>query len=87
MDFEQLRDFPDRQDEPPTERVARQLQKGIGLLVKQPRMGRRVRDADGHDAPEEIRDWIVGHCIIRYLIAGERIVVLRAWHHREDRAS
>jgi hypothetical protein len=34
MDFEQLRDFPDRQDEPPTERVARQLQKGMKLLVK-----------------------------------------------------
>jgi plasmid stabilization system protein ParE len=86
-DFERLRDFIARHDESAAERVARQLQKGIGLLVKQPRMGRRVRDADGHDAPEEIRDWLVGNYIIRYLIAGERIVVLRAWHHREDRGS
>lgn len=86
-DFERLREFIARHDESAAERVARQLLKGIDLLVRQPRMGRRVRDADGHDAPEEIRDWIVGNYIIRYLIADERIVVLRAWHHREDRAS
>lgn len=84
-DFERLREFIARHDEAAAERVARQLLKGVSLLIKQPRMGRRVRDADGHDAPEEIRDWIVGNYIVRYLIAGERIVVLRTWHHREAR--
>lgn len=84
-DFERLREFVAQRDESAAERAARQLLKGMELLVNQPRMGRRVLDADGHGAPEEIRDWIVGNYIIRYLIAGDRIVVLRVWHHREDR--
>jgi plasmid stabilization system protein ParE len=37
-------------------------------------------------APEEIRDWVVGDYVVRYLIADEGIVVVRVWHGREQRA-
>lgn len=36
-------------------------------------------------APEEIRDWLVSDYVIRYLIAGDRVVVLRVWHGKERR--
>ena len=47
--------------------------------------GRRVTVAPDQVAPEEIRDWMVGEYVVRYLIADARIVVLRVWHGKEQR--
>ena len=66
-------------------RLGRRLIQGIGRLVRHPRLGRRVTVAPDQMAPEEIRDWVVGDYVVRYLIADERIVVLRVWHGKERR--
>jgi plasmid stabilization system protein ParE len=50
-----------------------------------PRLGRRVTVTPGEAAPDEIRDWLVGDYVVRYLIAGDRVIVLRVWHGREQR--
>jgi plasmid stabilization system protein ParE len=81
-----LRAFIAKHNPAAAERLARRLIQGIERLLRNPRLGRRVTVAPDQTAPEEIRDWVVGEYVVRYLIADERIVVLRAWHGKEQRA-
>jgi hypothetical protein len=37
-------------------------------------------------APEEMRDWVTGDYVARYLLLHDTIVVLRIWHGRENRS-
>lgn len=83
-DLVRLREFIAKHSELSAERVSTQLLKGIMLLTKQPRLGRRVAKGDGEDAPDEIRDWMAGNYVVRYLIADKRVIVLRVWHQREN---
>ena len=85
-DLVRLRAFIAKHNPAAAERLGRRLIQGIGRLVRHPRLGRRVTVAPDQMAPEEIRDWVVGDYVVRYLIADERIVVLRVWHGREQRA-
>jgi plasmid stabilization system protein ParE len=85
-DLVRLRAFIAKHNPAAAERLARRLIQGIERLLRNPRLGRRVTVAPDHMAPEEIRDWVVGDYVVRYLIADERIVVLRVWHGREQRA-
>lgn len=48
-------------------------------------MGQRVRQAVDVWAPEEIRDWVTGTYIARYLLLNETVVILRGWHQKENR--
>ena len=81
-----LRAFIAKHNPAAAERLARRLIQGIERLLRNPRLGRRVTVAPNQMAPEEIRDWVVGEYVVRYLIADERIVVLRVWHGKEQRA-
>jgi plasmid stabilization system protein ParE len=85
-DLVRLRAFIARHDPAAAERAARRLVQGIDRLVRHPRLGKRVTIAPGETAPEEIRDWLVGDCVVRYLIANDRVIVLRVWHGKERRA-
>ncbi|OGA66954.1 MAG: hypothetical protein A3G83_05300 [Betaproteobacteria bacterium RIFCSPLOWO2_12_FULL_68_20] len=67
------------------ERAGRRLIQGIERLLRHPRLGRRVKVAPGETVPEEIRDWLVGDYVVRYLIANDRVIVLRVWHGKEQR--
>jgi len=81
-----LRAFIAQHNPAAAERLARRLIKGIERLLRNPRLGRRVTVAPDQMAPEEIRDWVVGEYVVRYLIADQRIVALRVWHGKEQRA-
>ena len=81
-----LRAFIAKHDPAAAERLARRLIQGIERLLRNPRLGRRVTVAPDQMAPEEIRDWVVGPYVVRYLIVDQRIVVLRIWHGKEQRA-
>ncbi len=81
-----LRAFIAKHNPAAAERLARRLIQGIERLLRNSRLGRRVTVAPDQMAPEEIRDWVVGEYVVRYLIADERIVVLRVWHGKEQRA-
>jgi plasmid stabilization system protein ParE len=84
-DLVRLRAFIAAHDPSAAERVARRLIRGIERLIRFPRLGRRVIAAPGELAPEEIRDWLVGDYVVRYLIADDRVIVLRVWHGKEQR--
>jgi plasmid stabilization system protein ParE len=85
-DLVRLRAFIAKHDPTAAERLARRLIQGIERLLRNPRLGRRVTVAPDQMAPEEIRDWVVGPYVVRYLIVDQRIVVLRIWHGKEQRA-
>ena len=84
-DLVRLRAFIAEHDPASAQRVARRLIQGIERLIRHPRLGKRVAIAPGQAAPEEIRDWLVADYVVRYLIANDRIIVLRAWHGKEQR--
>ncbi|HEX6136591.1 MAG TPA: type II toxin-antitoxin system RelE/ParE family toxin [Casimicrobiaceae bacterium] len=66
-------------------RRRKSLRSGIVRLRDNPQPGRRVRQAPGQWAPEEVRDWVTGDYVARYLLLRDTIVVLRVWHGRENR--
>lgn len=84
-DLVRLRAFIAAHDPSAAERVARRLIRGIERLIRFPRLGRRVIAAPGEPAPAEIRDWLIGDYVVRYLIVGDGVIVLRVWHGREQR--
>jgi len=84
-DLVRLRRFIAVHDPAAAERVARRLIGGMERLLRFPRLGRRVAIGPDASAPDEIREWLGGDYVVRYLIAGERLIVLRVWHGREAR--
>ena len=84
-DLVRLRAFIAEHDPAAAERAARRLIQGIERLMRHPRLGQRVTASPDQVAPEEIRDWLVADYVIRYLIANDRVIVLRVWHGREQR--
>lgn len=84
-DLQRLHDFIAEQNPSAASHVARDLLDGIRSLRRFPRMGKRVAIAPEQQAPDEIRDWLTGDYIVRYLILDNRIIILRVWHGKEDR--
>lgn len=84
-DLKRLRDFVADKNPSAASRVSKRLREGIALLRQQPRMGRRVNRSPGQLAPEELRDWVVGPYLVRYLILPDAVAILRIWHGKEDR--
>jgi plasmid stabilization system protein ParE len=84
-DLRRLHDFVAEQNPLTARRLSKSLRDGIKRLKQFPRMGRRVRQSADVWAPEEIRDWVTGAYIARYLLLDETIVILRIWHQKENR--
>ena len=84
-DLVRLRAFVAKHDPAAAQRVAARLVRGIERLLRHPRLGGKVGMGPGATAPEEIRDWLVGDYVVRYLIASDRVIVLRVWHGKEKR--
>ena len=83
--LKRLRAFVAQKNPAAARRISKHLREGIGRLRQFPHMGRRVRQAPDQWAPEEIRDWVVGDYVVRYLVLERQLVVLRLWHGKEDR--
>ena len=84
-DLRRLHDFVVEKDLLAARRLSKSLREGIKRLKQFPQMGRRVRQSADVWAPDEIRDWVTGTYIARYLLLEETIVILRVWHHKENR--
>ena len=84
-DLHRLHDFFAEQNPLAARRLAKSLRDGIKRLKQFPHMGQRVRQAVDVWAPEEIRDWVTGTYIARYLLLNETVVILRGWHQKENR--
>ncbi|TBU89243.1 type II toxin-antitoxin system RelE/ParE family toxin [Phytopseudomonas dryadis] len=81
-DLLRLRTFIAEKDPLAAARVATELLARIENLRLFPTMGRRVEAAPD---PKAIRDAIFGKYLIRYTTHSETVVILRIWHHYEDR--
>jgi plasmid stabilization system protein ParE len=82
-DLVRLRAFIAEHDPSAASRIAKELVDRLEHLRLFPAMGRRVEQSPD---PEAIRDVVFGKYIVRYLVHGESIAVLRVWHHYEQRA-
>lgn len=81
-DLIRLRQFIAEKDPLAAARVAAALISRIENLCLFPEMGRTVELAP---TPNVIRDAVFGKYIIRYSAHTETVVILRIWHHNEDR--
>ncbi len=81
-DLTRLREFIEIKNPLAAQRAARSIQKSIKQLKDFPYLGVKVELAPD---PESIRDLIIGNYIARYLITSKKIIILRVWHHKEER--
>ena len=81
-DLRRLRAFIDEKNPAAARRVARELVEQIEKLSRFPRIGRPVERAPD---PETVRDLVVDRYVVRYSLHETAIVILRIWHHFEER--
>ena len=84
MDLRRLREFIAQKNPEAAEKVGPQLVADISRLTTLPYLGRKTLRAPN---PEMVRDLSAGAYVVRNLILGDEIHVLRVWHKREDWAS
>lgn len=81
-DLERLRLFIAEHNAAAANRIALQLVSKIKLLADSPRLGVAINHSD---APQNMRQLVVGNYIVRYQFSEKSIMILRIWHHKEDR--
>lgn len=81
-DLVRLRSFIAAHDPGAASRIASDLVTRIQNLCAFPQIGRSVPQAP---EPESVRDFIFGKYVVRYVVRGQSLVVLRIWHHYESR--
>ena len=81
-DLRRLREFIEIKNPTAARKTAASILKGIKQLRSFPYLGVEVTQAPN---PEMIRDLMTGNYIVRYLVNGEEIYVLRVWLHKEIR--
>lgn len=81
-DLRRIREFIEIKNPKAAQKIAASILKGIKQLKSFPYLGVEVTQAPN---PDMIRDLIIGNYIVRYLVNGEEIYILRVWHHKEIR--
>lgn len=81
-DLQRLREFVENHNPAAAVKIAQTLITGINKLKRFPHIAIEVKRAPD---PDVMRDLILGDYIIRYLLHGDSIYILRLWHHREER--
>ncbi len=81
-DLARLREFIKIHHPVAAHRISAKLIESITTLIEHPKIGFPVPKAPD---PEMIRDLIIGDYIVRYMLHKNTTVILRIWHHREDR--
>ena len=76
-DLRRLHDIAER-DPAAAARVREQLTSTLEALADQPLSGRSVSDLP-------VRQWVVGEYVVRCVVRGETVTVVRIWHGREAR--
>jgi plasmid stabilization system protein ParE len=81
-DLVRLRSFIAEENPGAAARIAAGLVERLENLGRFPHLGRAVGPALGPDA---LRDVVFGNYIVRYAPRADVVIVLRIWHHHEDR--
>ena len=82
-DVARLRSFLEGKNAPAAARAAQTLRDGAKQLAAFPQIGRPMNDDTGRR--ELILSFGAGAYVLRYIIEGETVVILRAWHSKENR--
>ncbi len=82
-DLVRLRAFIAEKDPAAASRIAAELVARVENLRLFPHLGVEVEQAP---QPGVVRDMVFGSYVVRYAAQSESVVVLRVWHHLEDRA-
>lgn len=82
-DLDRLRAFIAEKNPHAAQRVGQDLVERLENLRSFPRIGVSVPSAPD---PDSIRDMVFGKYIVRYSLHTEAVIVLRIWHHYEDRS-
>lgn len=82
-DLVRLRTFIAENDPAAASRVAAELIVRVESLCQFPHIGVAVPQATQQGV---VRDMVFGNYVVRYAAQTESLVVLRLWHHGEDRA-
>ena len=82
-DLIRLRAFSAENDPAAAARVAAELVSRVENLSQFPHIGVEVQQAPQRGV---VRDMIFGNYVVRYAAQTESVVVLRLWHHLENRA-
>ncbi|MDI1302713.1 MAG: type II toxin-antitoxin system RelE/ParE family toxin [bacterium] len=82
VDLIHLRAFIAEKDPSAAARVAAELIARIENICLFPEIGRSVPLAP---EPKTVRDAVFGKYIVRYATHAEAVVILRIWHHYENR--
>lgn len=83
-DLVRLRAFIAKNDPTAAARVAAELIARIDNICLFPEIGKSVALAP---EPIVIRDFIFGKYVVRYALNSEAAIILRIWHHCENRKS
>jgi plasmid stabilization system protein ParE len=81
-DLVRLRAFIAEKDPSAAARVAAELFARVENIRLFPEIGRGVALAPD---PKVVRDAVLGKYIVRYTVHAEAVVILRIWHHDENR--
>lgn len=79
-DLLRLRAFIAKNNPTAAARVADRLLRGIQGLVDKPKIGHPVEGF-----AQDIREFVFGRYVVRYLIEKKTLSILRIWHGKEDR--
>ena len=75
-----LRDFIPVHDPEAAQRIAERLGGAVQRLAGNPHLGKAVEDLP------DVREWIVGRYVIRYVVAGDTLTLARIWHGRDRKS-
>jgi addiction module RelE/StbE family toxin len=81
-DLQRLRNFIREKNPDAAKQIGKSIRKGISKLKLFPYLGVKVNKAPDS---QDTRDLITSNYIARYLVHNNRIIILRIWHHRENR--
>jgi plasmid stabilization system protein ParE len=79
QDLKRLHDFLDQHDPEVARTTVLNLKVAINRFAETPRIGRPIEDI------ENVREFVFGRYVVRYLVKDEAVYVLRLWHSKEDR--
>ena len=78
-DLKRLYEFIAEHDMDAARTTALNLKSAINRFANFPHIGHPLEDLEG------VREFVFGRYVIRYMVRGEAVYVLRMWHGREDR--
>lgn len=81
-DLQRLKAFVAEHDPAAALRIVNELIARIERLADFPSMG---RDVEAAPAALCVREFAFDRYIVRYMISADALLVLRIWHHREER--